>query len=135
MYTNHWKTYGDPEEKYPKAGPKVIMEQARHWYIYPHHYLKTLPEDQYTLITYDELVSDPKGTIEGIYHRFGIELTEEYRQILQDEAEKSKHYASQHHYSLEEMGLSENDINQKVKKPVLHQLIPLKRTQSGTSDR
>lgn len=133
MFTNHWKTYGDPEENYPKAGPKVIMEQARHWYIYPHRYLKHLPEDQYTLITYDDLVADPKGTIEEIYQRFGIELTEEYQHILQEEAEKSKQYKSSHHYSLEEMGLSEKEIEQKVNKPVLRQLIPLKKVQSGTS--
>ena len=135
MYTNHWKTYGDPEEKYPKAGPKVIMEQARHWYIYPHQYLKRLPEDQYVLLTYDDLTADPKGTIESIYKRFGIELTEEYSQILQEEAEKSKHYKSSHHYSLEEMGLSKKDIEQKVQKPILRQLIPLKKVQSGTPER
>jgi hypothetical protein len=76
-------------------------------------------------------VADPKGTIEEIYQRFGIELTEEYRQILQEEAEKSKHYKSSHHYSLEEMGLSEKEIEQKVKKPVLRQLIPLKKIRSG----
>lgn len=133
MFSNHWKTYGDPEEVFPKAGPKVIMEQSRHWYIYPHRFLKRLPEDQYVLLTYDDLVSDPKGTIENIYHRFGIELTEEYRQILQEEAEKSRHYTSQHHYSLEEMGLTESEIDQKVKKPVVRQLIPLMKSQSATS--
>lgn len=135
MYTNHWKTYGDPEEKYPEVGPKVIMEQARHWYIYPHQYLKRLPEDQYLLLTYDDLVADPKGTIEGIYQRFGIEITEDYRQILQEEADKAKQYKSTHHYSLEEMGLSEEVIEKKVRKPVLRHLNPFNKTQPNLVDR
>lgn len=126
MYANHWRTYGDPEEAFPQTGPKVIMEQARHWYIYPHRYLKTLPENQYILIQYEDLVDDPEATIEQIYNQFGIEMTPDFQRILHAESEKSKHYKSHHDYSLGEMGLSDQQIEKQVRMPVLRQHIPLK---------
>ena len=126
MYSNHWRTYGDPEEEYPKPASKVIMEQARHWYIYPHRYLKNLPENQYMLVQYDDLTADPEGTITQIYHQLEIEMTPEYREILHAESERSKNYKSSHSYSLGKMGLSDNQIDKEVKMPVVRQHVPLK---------
>jgi hypothetical protein len=110
MFSNHWKTYGDPEGEYPQPGPATILEHARHWYVYPHQYLKNLPPDQYKMVRYKDLVADPQGTVESIYEQFGIEMTAEYRQILHQESEKAKRYKSSHQYSLEEMGLDQQEI-------------------------
>jgi omega-hydroxy-beta-dihydromenaquinone-9 sulfotransferase len=43
MFSNHWKTYGEPDGDYPFPAAEVMQEQAKHWYVYPHQYLKTLP--------------------------------------------------------------------------------------------
>ncbi len=110
MFSNHWKTYGDPEGEYPQPGPATILEHARHWYVYPHQYLKNLPSDQYKMVRYKDLVADPQGTVESIYEQFDIEMTAEYRQILHQESEKAKRYKSSHQYSLEEMGLDQQEI-------------------------
>jgi len=107
MFSNHWRTYGDPNEEYPQPAAEVIQEQAKHWYIYPHQYLKKLPPNQYGMIRYRDLVRDPKATIESIYQRFGIEMTEEYRQVLAKESEKAKRFKSKHKYAMEDMGLSQ----------------------------
>lgn len=125
LYSNHWKTYGDPEEEYPHSGSEAIMEQARHWYIHPHQYLKRLPPDQYLMVRYSDLVADPQGTVERIYERFGLEMTEPYRENLHQESEKAKKYKSTHKYSLDQMGLSDQDIEKKVRKPAAKQHIPL----------
>lgn len=106
MFSNHWKTYGEPESDYPKPAQEIMQEQAKHWYIYPHQYLKKLPPEQYLMLRYRHLVSDPQGTIERIYERFGIQMTDSYRQILAVEAEKAKQFKSKHRYSLQEMGLN-----------------------------
>jgi len=55
MFSNHWKTYGDPEEDYPQPAPAVMQEQAKHWYVYPHQYLKTLPADKSNIINPDNV--------------------------------------------------------------------------------
>ena len=110
MFSNHWQTYGDPDEAYPQPAADVMREQAKYWYIYPHQYLKKLPPDQYGMVRYRDLVQDPKATIEQIYERFGIEMTEEYRQILVEETEKARKFKSKHKYSLQEMGLNQQAI-------------------------
>lgn len=111
MFSNHWKTYGEPDQEYPKPGQEVIQEQAKHWYIYPHQYLKKLPSDQYCMVRYQDLVADPKATVENIYRRFGIQMTEQFQQTLAEESEKAKQYKSKHRYSLEKMDLDGDSIN------------------------
>lgn len=110
MYTNHWKTYGEPEGEYPQPASDVMQEQAKHWYFYPHQYLKNLPSDQYVMVRYQDLVADPKATVENIYKRFGMDLTEPYRQILSLESEKAKQFKSKHKYSLRKMGLNSQKL-------------------------
>lgn len=118
MFSNHWKTYGDPEEKYPQPASTVMREQAKHWYLYPHQYLKNLPSDQYVLVRYQDLVANPKATIEAIYNRFGIPMTREYQKLLKIETEKAKKFTSHHNYSLEEMGLDDRSISQEFDKVI-----------------
>ncbi len=112
MFANHWRTYGEPTVEYPETGPEVVMEQARYWYIHPHEYLRTLPEDQYIRIRFKDLTRDPEAAIHLIYRQFGIEMTPEYAQVLHEESEKAKKYKSKHRYSLMEMGLSQKKIRE-----------------------
>ena len=110
MFSNHWKTYGDPTEPYPKPGIEVMQEQTKHWYLYPHQYLKNLPSEQYCVLRYQDLVKNPKRAIERIYQRFDLKLSEEFGEILTRESKKSKNFKSNHSYSLDEMGLNSEDI-------------------------
>jgi hypothetical protein len=110
MFSNHWKTYGDPEQEYPLEASETIQEQARYWYLYPHQYLKKLPPEQYYVLRYKDLVSDPQSAVERIYERFGIELSPEFQKILAEESEKAKHFKSHHRYSLKKMGLNQRKI-------------------------
>lgn len=112
MFTNHWKTYGDPEGEYPQPAKDVMREQAKHWYIYPHQYLKNLPPDQYIKVNFRDLVKNPKEVIENIYQRFGIEITPEYQRILVEETEKARHYTSNHSYPLGKMGLDDTALTE-----------------------
>ena len=87
-----------------------MIEHSKHWYLYPHQYLKTLPSDQYIRILYKDLIADPEGMIESIYKKFNFDISPEYAKILRDEAQKSRSYKSNHRYSLRKMGLSKKRI-------------------------
>ena len=108
LYSKHCHTYGDPESEYNLQ--ETVIEYSKHWYLYPHQYLKNLPSDQYIRVRYQDLVADPEGTIEEIYNRFGFDLSPEYARILRAEAEKAKTFKSKHRYSLRKMGLSKRRI-------------------------
>jgi hypothetical protein len=111
MFSNHWKTYGEPADEYPQVGPEVIREQAKHWYLYPHQYLKHLPHNQYAVLRYKDLVNDPKSAIEGIYQQFGLEISPKYQSILAEESQKAKQYKSNHEYHMEKMGLNRQKLS------------------------
>jgi hypothetical protein len=108
LFSKHCHTYGNPESEYNLQ--ETVIEHSKHWYLYPHQYLKTLPPDQYIRIRYQDLVADPQGTIEEIYRRFNFNLSPEYAAILNAEAEKARSYKSKHRYSLRKMGLSKKRI-------------------------
>jgi len=108
LYSKHCKTYGNPENEYNLQ--ESVIEHSKHWYLYPHQYLKTLPQDQYIQILYKDLVADPEGTIRDIYQRFNFEISPEFSEVLLVEAEKAKSYKSTHSYSLKKMGLSKQRI-------------------------
>jgi hypothetical protein len=108
LYSKHCNTYGDPENEYNLQ--ETVIEHSKHWYLYPHQYLKNLPTDQYIRVFYKDLVADPEGTIKEIYQRFNFNLSPEYARILRVEAEKARSYKSKHRYSLKKMGLSKKRI-------------------------
>jgi hypothetical protein len=108
LFSKHFHNYGDPETDY--ALQETVIEHSKHWYLYPHQYLKSLPPDQYIRIRYNELVSDPKGTIEKIYQRFNLNLSPTFIRNINSETEKAKSYKSKHKYSLTKMGLSKKRI-------------------------
>ncbi len=110
LYSKHCHTYGNPESEYNLQ--ETVIEHTKHWYLYPHQYLKNLPPDQYVRVFYKDLVADPEGTIRDIYRRFNFDLSPEYARILRAEAEKSRSYKSKHRYSLRKMGLSKKRIEQ-----------------------
>lgn len=113
LFSYHCRTYGDPEKEYNLQD--TVIEQGKHWYSYPHQYLKNLPPDQYIRIQYRDLVKDPKGTVEKIYQQFNLELSPSFQKILQAEAEKAKAFKSKHRYNLKQMGLSKRQIQNEFK--------------------
>ncbi len=108
LFSKHCQTYGDPENEYNLQ--ETVIEHSKHWYLYPHQYLKTLPPDQYIRVYYTDLIADPEGTIRKIYQQFNFDLNPEYAAILRAEAEKARSFKSKHHYSLRKMGLSKQRI-------------------------
>ena len=108
LYSKHCQTYGDPKNEYNLQ--ETVIEHSKHWYLYPHQYLKSLPSNQYVRVLYRDLVADPEGTIRDIYQRFNFEIRPEFAEILKAEAQKAKSYKSKHRYSLTKMGLSKRRI-------------------------
>ena len=113
LYSKHCHNYGDPEAEYVLQD--TVIEHSKHWYYYPHQYLKQLPPDQYIRVRYKDLVTDPQKTIKHIYKQFNFEISPEYEQVLKAEAEKAKSFKSKHKYSLKKMGLNPGRIQREFK--------------------
>ena len=106
MFTAPWKAHS-PEKI---ADPKYTGQIATlliDYYRYMLELQKNLPSDRYIEIRYENLIADPKGTVESIYQQFGIELGDAYQAWLTKETQKSREYKSTHSYSLQDFGLDE----------------------------
>lgn len=110
MWANHWHTFGSPREAYPLQ--EALIAHAKNWYTYPHQELKSLPEDRYALISFEDFVHNPRQVLEGVYSQFGMEVTEEYRAALERETIRSRQYESPHTYSLQDMGLTPQGVRE-----------------------
>lgn len=98
-----WQMLGSPLSRY--ACREFILRSSEHWYEYPLKKLKQLPHQQQIIVRFDDLVSDTKATVEGIYQQLGLEMTPGFMDLLELETAMARNHRSEHHYSLEEMGL------------------------------
>jgi len=104
LWASNWKAYGSPKEAYPLKD--VIKEFARHWYVYPHEQLSALPPDRYSVVFFKDLVDNPGKEVARIYRQFGLDLSDEFQEILEEETINSRQYTSENSYSLEHMDQS-----------------------------
>jgi hypothetical protein len=67
-------------------------------------------------VFYESLVSDPIGTVRGIYSHFGLPWTEGYESTLKNYIQgnkKGKH--GKHRYAASDYGLTEAEIAERMK--------------------
>jgi hypothetical protein len=76
---------------------------------------RRLPKNQFMEVRYENLVADPRETVEGIYRELGLEMGDEYRAVLAEETERARQYKSKHTYTLEEYGLTKQMVYEELK--------------------
>ena len=114
LWASNWRAYGNPGETFPYIG--VVKEYARHWCYYPHKILSKLGPDRYQVVHFHNLINDPKSEVLRIYDQFGLDISEDMLQVLNDETIVSrKEYGG---YPLDEMGLEENELKEEFS-PIL----------------
>ncbi len=102
-----WQVFCNPLEPYPHK--QQFFEVMGFYYTYPMEFFKDKPDTCY-FIRYDDLIHDPEAMVSEVYEFLDIDPSEEFTALLQQEAEKSKQYKSEHVYSLEEMELNRDHI-------------------------
>ena len=116
LWASNWRAYGSPRKEDPYI--EIIKEYARHWYYYPHKVLSGLGEDRYQVVLFHNLIDNPKAEIIRLYEQFGLEVSQEMLQILNDVSSISrKEYGG---YPLQEMGLDEEELKKEFA-PILDQ--------------
>ncbi|MFT6396041.1 MAG: hypothetical protein ACJAYU_000783 [Bradymonadia bacterium] len=65
---------------------------------------------KFVTFTYEQLTSNPKGTVESIYESMDVEMSPEFARRLDDETAKAQRYQSTHAYNLDEYGMKPADI-------------------------
>ena len=105
---NEWQLLGNPVEEY--GSREYVLDMAEHWYTYPLERLEQAPQDSYIVVNFEDLVTSARETVREIYDRFGLEHNPAFDEILQQAAERARNHESEHEYSLQEMGLTREQI-------------------------
>ncbi|MEZ4271290.1 MAG: sulfotransferase [Myxococcota bacterium] len=71
---------------------------------------KQLGADTVLTITYKDLLAEPRQVVLKLYERLELEPTAAFTQALSQSTSEARAYHSQHHYSLEQFGLSKKDV-------------------------
>lgn len=109
MMERNWKASDcDPERV--RDSLQVLYENSLSAYRHPFEVLDELQDVSWTVVRYEELVERPRETVERVYEELGIPLSPEVEKSLAEEESRSKKYRAEHLYTLEEYGLSREQI-------------------------
>lgn len=99
-----------------KDGPvsKSYARLAVKWYQHLFEFRSKVHPDQYYCLDYRELTQNPGAAVEKLYQHFGWTMSDAYRARLRAAADGEHKFQSQHHYTLEEFGLSRGWIQEEL---------------------
>jgi hypothetical protein len=103
-----WRAIGNPAGD--SSLREYVLDTARHWYRHPLESLPLAPEGSHAVIRYDDLVRDPQRVVGDLYARLGFGISPQFARTLREETERARGYRSAHRYSLEQLGLSREQI-------------------------
>jgi omega-hydroxy-beta-dihydromenaquinone-9 sulfotransferase len=113
LYTG-WKRRGDVDPQKLAESSRASVELSYESYLYPEEALARHPEVPRADIDYRELVAEPKATLERAYDQLGIHMTDQFRKVLEEEQQTSGRHERLHRYSLEEFGLDNAEIHERL---------------------
>lgn len=99
-----------PDSDTTRAWARIATAFYRHL----HELRAELPPERFMSIRYEELMRRPVETVESVYQRFGLLMTRELRERLQQEVASRSAFESRHTYSLETFGLSATQIQEEL---------------------
>lgn len=87
-----------------------ILDLTQHWYRYPLRYLDAHPSPRHLILKYDDLIQRPEAVIRGFYEQFGYPDQPGLPVIIDQAVKETLAFKSDHSYSLEEMGLTREQV-------------------------
>ncbi|MFT6516337.1 MAG: hypothetical protein ACJA2V_001553 [Alcanivorax sp.] len=89
-----------------------FMAMLDYYYRHVLEVLASLPPERQVLSVMEQLAPAPADTVLAFYQRFGWQPGTAFRQQLDAQERKAKQYRSDHHYSLEALGVSGEELLQ-----------------------
>lgn len=113
MFSAAWKAHSAeiPENsKYHRAWGELAMD----YYVYFHENIKRLPQNQWYTLKYEDLVENPHREMMNIYSHFNMNVSQIFEDRLKQASGRAKKYKSGHSYSLEQYGMSREEVLAKL---------------------
>ena len=109
MFHTKWLTHS-PEIRADSPEARALARLAIDYYRAALDCRAFIPPERFMVVRYDELMAEPKRTIESIHRRLGFEVGAAFEARLDHAVAQSREYVSGHSYSLARFGLTEAEI-------------------------
>lgn len=110
MFTGPWKVHSkdvlDNSEESRAFGQIAIS-----YYKYLSDEKSIINPKNLMIVSYDEVVNQPKAIAHKIYEYFGFEISPKFQEALNSYTLESRNYKSNHSYSLAQYGFTKEDID------------------------
>lgn len=111
-----WEKWVSDDAEFPKNGrdTRLLAELAVYYYHRALELMDRIGPERFMVVDYRKLVADPRGTVRRIYDFLGVEIRPEVNQMLEEATRHQRDYESRHEYSLEDFGLSEDWVYERL---------------------
>ena len=105
-----WSMRGWNEEDMLRS-LRTLAHQSYETYTAPLDVIEHHPETRSAIVDYRALVDDTSNTVKQAYRDLELSISPEFEKVLEEEGARSGRHETTHRYSLEEFGLSKDEIH------------------------
>lgn len=113
MFYEKWQTHS-PELTRASPQANEMMSMGYAYYRAAAKLTRELPAANLRVVRYEDLAADPRSVVEGLYAWMGLPMSSAYRTRLHDATDQQRGYQSRHRYSLEQFGISRDDVRREL---------------------
>jgi hypothetical protein len=113
VYYPTWKAVS-PEIAKISPETRAYAGLAASWYRHMLAEAPAISPERYIRVMYEDLVADPRRTVERIYQQFGLTIDAKFRARLEPAIAAARRHRSTHRYSLAEYGLDEKWLQEEL---------------------
>ena len=114
MFTSAWR-FHSPELASDPVLLRRLAQVGFDYYRVSMRLMDDLPKERFRVVRYDDLIADPKRTIQDVYDWLDLPITEAFEAELDFALDAQRSYESQHDYSLEAFGLSRAEVYRELR--------------------
>lgn len=114
MFYQAWKAHSPG---FPRHGEEIqaLKRLGYDYYRYALECRREIPEDQFIVIRYEDLVADPKSTILGLYGRLGMPVSEAFEAKLDEAMIAHGEWETNGNLGLEFFGVSREEVYEELR--------------------
>jgi hypothetical protein len=114
MFYQAWKAHS-PNIRPDGEEIQALKRLGYDYYRYALECRKEIPDDQFIVIRYEDLIQDPKKTILNLYGRLGMPVSEAFEAKLDEAVAAHEEYESPRDFELDFFGITREEVSEELR--------------------
>ncbi|MBW2718377.1 MAG: sulfotransferase [Deltaproteobacteria bacterium] len=114
MFYQAWKAHS-PSIRPDGEEIQALKRLGYEYYRYALECRREIPEDQFIVIRYEDLIQDPKKTILDLYDRLGMPVSEAFEAKLDEAMAAHREYDSPRDFELDFFGITREEVSEELR--------------------